>query len=88
MVVHTVTQKKVTTCHAQCYAATDLDSVWNPIPYAEASCDYVCKTSAATSSHVQNLHITETTIYVGNILFSDNIHVYWLCVRNIYMVVK
>ena len=24
---------------------------------------------------------------VGNI-FSDNIHVYWLCVRNIYMVVK
>ena len=36
--------------------------VGESIPYAEASRDYVCKTSAATSSHVQNLHITETTI--------------------------
>ena len=35
---------------------------FDSIPYAEASHDYVCKTSAATSSHVQNLHITETTI--------------------------
>ena len=60
-----------------------ISEIHPPIPYAEASRDYVCKTSAATSSHVQNLHITETTIYVGNI-FGNNIHVYWLCVRNIY----
>ena len=34
----------------------------NPIPYAEASRDYVCNTSATTSRHVENFHITETTI--------------------------
>ena len=33
-----------------------------PIPYAEASRDYVCNTSATTSRHVENFHITETTI--------------------------
>ena len=37
-------------------------STENAIPYAEASRDYVCKTSAATGRHVENFHITETTI--------------------------
>ena len=32
------------------------------IPYAEASRDYVCNTSATTGRHVENFHITETTI--------------------------
>ena len=32
------------------------------IPYAETLRDYVCNPLAATSSHGQNLHITEIVI--------------------------
>ena len=42
-----------------------MNTRWMPlvaIPYAEASHDYVCKTSATTGRHVENFHITETTI--------------------------
>ena len=37
-------------------------SYMTSIPYAEASRDYVGNTSATTSRHVENFHITETTI--------------------------
>ena len=44
------------------YRYLQKDTTFSINPYAEASRDYVCKTSATTGRHVENFHITETTI--------------------------